>query len=104
MTVRAIANLVATTLAAPVSADIFKISRRLRSAIVHVAIAALHKIRSAELVVVAVNRDSRSTGSVAASERIPSSLFILRRLPIGLLRRLHVVHNALLDLQRVSFK
>jgi hypothetical protein len=67
-------------------ADIFKISRRLRSPIVHVAIAALHKIRSAELVIVAVNRDSSATGSVAACgiKRIPSSLFILRRLPIGL--------------------
>src|SRR6266851_10334606 len=62
-----IANLVETTLATPVSADIFKISRRLRSPIVHVAIAALHKIRSAELVIVAVNRDSSSAGSVAAS-------------------------------------
>src|SRR3984893_3952019 len=86
MTVRAIANPVETTLATPVMADIFKISRRLRSPIVHVAIAALHKIRSAELVIVAVNRDSSSTGSVAACgiKRIPSSLCILRRLPIGL--------------------
>jgi hypothetical protein len=106
MTVRAIANLVETTLATPVMADIFKISRRLRSPIVHVAIAALHKIRSAEFAIVAVNRDSSSTGSVAACgiKRIPSSLFILRRLPIGLLRRLRVMRNALLDWRRVSFK
>jgi hypothetical protein len=40
---RAIANLVETTLAMPVSADIFKISRRLRSRIEHVAMAALLK-------------------------------------------------------------
>jgi len=52
---RAIANLVETTLAMPVSADIFKISRRLRSPIEQVAIAALLKIRSRDLVIAALN-------------------------------------------------
>jgi hypothetical protein len=66
---RAIANLVETTLAMPVSADIFKISRRLRSPIEQVAMSALlkngcspqHPIARA---LAAVKLDPGFTGSV----------------------------------------